>query len=194
MEDVLGKSGLVSVLSFAQLDGHLTRMPPDDLSRTFDFAALANLAQALEEMYGTRGGRGMSLRIGRAAFAAGFKRFGAMAGMADPAFQALPLELRTHLGAQALAAIFTNFSDQQMTLEDHDTVIELATEYSPFAWGRTSERPVCNTLVGIIQESMRWASQGLEYHVQETHCRAAGDARCVFRINKKPIGALNPAP
>lgn len=194
MDDVLGKGGLATLLSFAQLDDHLTHLPPDDLARTFDFAALASLSQALEEMYGTRGGRGMALRVGRAAFAAGFKRFGAMAGMADPAFQALPLDVRTRLGAAALAAIFTNFSDQQTTVTEHELHFELATGYSPFAWGRTSERPVCNALVGMIQESLRWASQGLEFHVQETHCRAAGDEQCVFRVNKKPIGVSATTP
>lgn len=188
MEDVMGKSGLGAVLSLAQLDTYADQYPPDNLARQFDFAYLSSLSQALEEMYGARGGRGMALRVGRAAFAGGINRFGALAGMADPAFQALPLELRTKFGVEALAAIFTNFSDQQTQTRETENHYELITDYSPFAWGRTSEKPVCNAFVGIIQESLRWASQGYEYHVTEVSCRAAGDDSCVFRVNKKPIG------
>lgn len=193
MEDVMGKAGLNAVLSLAELDGFIEHYPPDNLARQFDFAYLASLSQALEEMYGARGGRGMALRIGRASFAAGIKTFGAMAGMADPAFQALPLERRTQLGIEALAAIFTNFSDQHTYINETDTHYEFITEYSPFAWGRMTDKPVCNALLGIIQETLRWASNGFEYHVQETTCRAVGDEVCTFRISKKPIGA-QPAP
>lgn len=189
MEDVMGKAGLNAVLSLADLDAFIDQYPPDNLARQFDFVYLASLSQALEDMYGARGGRGMALRIGRASFAAGIKTFGAMAGMADPAFQALPLERRTHIGLDALAAIFTTFSDQQSNITESDTYYEFHTEYSPFSWGRITDKPVCNALLGIIQESLRWASHGFEYHVQEINCRASGDEICTFRINKRPIGA-----
>jgi predicted hydrocarbon binding protein len=56
------------------------------------------------------------------------------------------------------------------------------------AWARSSDRPVCHALGGIIQEALRWASNGYEFHVQETTCRASGSEHCVFKINKKPIG------
>jgi hypothetical protein len=141
-------------------------------------------------MYGARGGRGMALRVGQACFSLGMKTFGAMAGMADPAFQALPLENRTKLGLEALAAIFTNFSDQTSTVRDQGGYYEFVTEYSPMAWGRTADKPVCHALTGIIREALRWSSDGYEYHVQEITCRAAGGDECVFRVTKKPIGQV----
>jgi predicted hydrocarbon binding protein len=110
--------------------------------------------------------------------------------MTDPAFQVLPLEHRSRIGLEALAAIYTNFSDQRTQFEDTEKYFLLHTEYSPMAWGRSSDKPVCHALVGIIQESLRWASDGYEYVVQETSCRASGGEACVFRINKKPIGQL----
>jgi hypothetical protein len=190
MEDVMGRNGLNAILSLASLEQYIDRIPPDNLARQFDFAALAALSQALEEMYGARGGRGMALRIGRACFASGMKYFGAMAGMADPAFQALDLESRSRLGLEALAAIFSNFSDQRTLVSEQADTFHLETAFSPMAWGRTADKPVCHALVGIIQESLRWASDGYEYVVQETSCRAAGGQSCVFRVNKKPIGQL----
>lgn len=184
----MGKSGLEAVLTLAGLEQYIEQFPPNNLARQFDFAYLAALNQALEDLFGARGGRGMALRIGRACFSRGLKSFGAMAGMSDPAFLVLPLPTRLKLGLDALTAIFTNFSDQHTLLEDRGEFYQLTTEISPMAWGRSTDKPVCHALVGIIQESLRWSSDGYEYHVQEIACRAAGDDACIFRVNKKPIG------
>jgi hypothetical protein len=64
MEDVMGKHGLNSVLSIANLDAYIDQPPPDNMARQFDFAYMAALSEALENMYGTRGGRGIALRFG----------------------------------------------------------------------------------------------------------------------------------
>lgn len=188
MEDVMGKNGLNALLSLAGLEMYIDHPPPDTLSKQFDFAYMAALNQALEDMYGARGGRGMALRIGRATFGQGMKSFGVLAGMGDPAFRALPLNSRVRLGLDALAAVFTNFTDQETSVQDTEDAYEFIVEISPMAWGRTADRPVCHALVGIVQEALRWASNGYEYHVQETACRATGNEACTLRVNKKPIG------
>jgi hypothetical protein len=110
MEDVMGQNGLNAVLSLAGLEGYIEHPPPDSLTKQVDFAHLAALNQALEDMYGARGGRGMALRIGRACFSRGMKSFGALKGISDPAFKVLPLESRVYLGLEALASVFTNFA------------------------------------------------------------------------------------
>jgi len=191
MEDVMGQQGLATILSMAGLDTYIDTPPPDNLARQFDFAYMAALSQALEDMYGTRGGRGIALRIGRATFSQGFKSFGMLAGMAHPAYAALPLEQRTDLGVRAMAAVFTRFSDQTTTVSDGGDAYLFTVENSPMAWGRTSERPVCHALAGIIQEGMRWASRSYEYHVQEIACRAAGADACTFKVSKNPIGGVD---
>lgn len=189
-EEVMGKHGLNTVLSMAGLDAYIDQPPPDNLARQFDFSFLSAFGQGLEDMYGVRGGRGMALRIGRASFARGMKTFGAFSGMADPAFQGLDLDKRVYLGLKALAAVFTNFTDQESTLDDAGDIYRFTAVISPFAWGRTADKPVCHALAGVIQESLRWSSTGYEYHVQEVACRAAGGEQCVFRINKQPMGQL----
>lgn len=187
MEDVMGKSGLNTILSLATLEHHIDHLPSSNLTKAFDFAEIAAISEALESMYGARGGRGIALRVGRATFARGMKGFGAMAGMNDPAFHALPLENRSWLGLNALAAIFSNFSDQQSAVHDMGTTFELVTEIAPPAWGRNTDKPVCHLLTGIVQESLRWSSNGHEYHVREVECRASGGDACVFVANKRPI-------
>ncbi len=188
MQDVMGYSGLNMVLSLAGQDNYIGHFPPDNLAAQFDFASMAAIQQALEEMYGPRGGRGIALRIGRACFSQGMKNFGALAGMGDPAFRALPREERCSLGLRALADIFTTFSDQRSNVMDDESGSHFVVEVSPMAWGRMADKPVCHALVGILQECLRWASNGHEYIVHETACRACGAEACVFSINPTPIG------
>jgi hypothetical protein len=187
-EAVMGKPGLRSLLGLADLQMYFEQLPPDDAARQFDFAHLTAISIAMEDMYGVRGGRSLALRIGRTSFNQGFQSFGAMAGLASPAFRQLPLIQRAQLALQALALVFTNFSDQASTLQEEGEAYLFSAEITPFAWGRRSEKPVCHALVGLLQEMLHWSTEGYEYYVHETACRASGDDACVFRINKKPIG------
>ncbi len=188
MDDVMGPNGLNSLLNIADMTNYLQNPPPDDLKRQFDFAAVASMNAALEEMYGTRGGRGMALRIGQKAFAFSLKDFGALRAINHPAFRNLPLNKRIDYGLGGLAAVLTNFSDQKSYVENNDNAILFTSEISPFSWGRTAEKPVCHMMAGIILECLRWASNGYQFYVREVECTATGHERCVFRVNKHAIG------
>lgn len=186
----MGTSSVRGLIELAGLDAVMEGPPPINMARQFDFAYLAALSEALEELYGARGGRGMALKIGRASFGRGLKDFGALKGVQDPAFRSLPIGDRVYLGLRAMASIYTNFSDQPTHVEpDGEHHYHCIVDNSPFAWGRTSDKPVCHALAGVIQQCLRWVSNGYEFHVQETACRATGSPTCVFRINKKPIGS-----
>lgn len=184
----MGPNGLSTLLSLAQMEAYVKHPPPDDLKRQFDFAAIAALNEALEEMYGTKGGRGMALRIGQSAFARGLKDFGAMRGVKHPAFRNLTLEKRIDYGLRGLAAILSNFSDQSSHVENDGNALLFISDVSPFAWGRTADKPVCHMMGGIILECLRWSSNGYQFYVREVECRATGHERCVFRVNKSAIG------
>jgi hypothetical protein len=188
MDDVMGQHGLSQLLEYAQLTHYTDAYPPDTLDKQFDCADLSSLSMGLEQMYGARGGRGMALRIGRASFAQGLKRFGAMRGVADPAFRALPLEKRIDYGLRGLAAIYTRFSDQKTSVQADDDGYQVIIENSPMTWGRSADKPVCHAQTGIIQECLRWASNGYEFYVRETTCRAQGPDACIFKVNKVAIG------
>jgi len=85
LEDVLGENGLKAVLNLAHLPNLIDNFPPDNLNKEFDFADVSAINQALEEIYGPRGGRGLALRAGRATFADSLRNFGALAGAGDTA-------------------------------------------------------------------------------------------------------------
>ena len=180
MEEVMGQHGLDEALAKAGI----AQAPPDDLAREFPIERIAALNSALDEMYGSRGGRGMALRAGRAWFAQGMKGFGALGGVADPAFRLLSLDDRVKLALQAQAEIFTRFSDQRSHVEVKANDFRFVAENSPFAWGCSAEKPICHPLVGLLQECVRWASNGRDYTVRETHCIATGEAACIVVINQ----------
>ncbi len=188
MDDVMGAHGLQSLLSLAQMEQYADSLPPDDMSRAVDFSSIAALNIALEELYGVNGGRGMALRIGQRAFVGGLKDFGAMRAANDAAFRNLPVHKRTEYGLQGLAAILTNFSDQQSSVVVKEDSLQFISNVSPYAWGRETSKPVCHMMVGIIMECLRWSTNGYKFYVREIECTASGAEHCTFRVNKQAIG------
>jgi hypothetical protein len=187
MEEVMGKNGLNAILNMAGLSNLLEHYPPDNLNREFDFADYSALNGALEEMYGPRGGRGLSLRAGRASFAQGLRHFGALAGAGDLAFKVLPLGTKLKIGIPAMAKIFSQVSDQKSTVEESPAEYRYTMKPCPVCWGRHSDKPMCHAGAGLLQEGLRWLSGGHEFRVQESKCIGCGDDACVLIVQKEPI-------
>ena len=189
MEDVMGINGLNAVLNLVGLSKYIGHYPPDNLKKEFDFAEFTALNLGLEEMYGPRGGRGLALRAGRACFSQGLRNFGALAGVNDIAFKALPLRTKLKMGLPAMAAIFSQFSDQKSDVQETDEYFHFyIRDVCPICYKRSAERPVGHTMVGLLQETLRWISGGHEFRVLETTCIASGAPHGVFMIYKDPIG------
>lgn len=188
MDDVMGQNGLSQLLGQSDLTAYMEQLPPDNLAREFDFADIAALNIGLERMYGAKGGRGIALRIGQRAFSQEIKNFGALRGVKSSAFKALPLNKRIEYGLQGFAGVLSNFSDQLSIVENEGNALLFKSDVTPFSWHRTSEKPVCHMMVGMLVECLRWASNGYEFYVRETHCCAADDDQCIFRINKNAVG------
>jgi predicted hydrocarbon binding protein len=188
LEDVMGKNGLNAILNLAHLPELIDNYPPDNLNREFNFSDFAALNLALEEMYGPRGGRGLALRAGRAAFADALRNFGALAGAGDLAFKVLPLHAKLRIGIPAMARIFSQISDQYTTVEEQESVFVYSIHRCPVCWGRSgADKPVCFIAMGLLQEGLKWVSGGSEFRVNESKCVAVGDEVCEFIIQKAPI-------
>ncbi|MFC1959464.1 4-vinyl reductase [Chloroflexota bacterium] len=187
MEEVMGTNGLNAVLHLAGLSEYIGNYPPDNLEKEFDFADFTALQAALEDMYGERGGRGLALRAGRAAFSEGLKGFGALAGVGDMAFKVLPLEAKLKIGIPAMAAIFSQFSDQVSNVHDEGDHFLYTLEECPMCFNRTSEKPVCYMGQGLLQEGLRWVSGGREFRVVMQSCKAMGDDIGKYIIYKEPL-------
>jgi predicted hydrocarbon binding protein len=179
---------LNAILNLAHLPHLIENYPPDNLDREFNFADFSAINLALEEMYGPRGGRGLALRAGRAAFADALRNFGALAGAGDLAFKVLPLQAKMRIGIPAMARIFTQISDQYSTVEEKENEFVYTIHRCPVCWGRKgADKPVCFVAVGLLQEGLKWVSGGNEFRVNESKCVAIGDDVCEFIIQKTPI-------
>jgi predicted hydrocarbon binding protein len=186
--NVMGKNGLNAILNLAHLTNLIDNYPPDNLAREFDFSDLSAINQALEEMYGPRGGRGLALRAGRATFSDVLRNFGALAGVGDLAFRVLPLQTKLRIGIPAMARIFSQVSDQYSTVSEVENDFIYTIHRCPVCWGRTGlDKPVCYIAVGLLQEGLKWLSGGNEFRVNETKCVAMGETMCEFYIQKTPI-------
>lgn len=187
LEDVLGKNGVHAVLNLAHLPQLINNYPPDNLAREFDFSDFSAINLTLEEIYGPRGGRGLALRSGRAAFADALSNFGALAGASDLAFKVLPLSIKMRIGIPAMAKIFSQISDQYTTVQEGENDFIYTIHRCPVCWGRSgSDRPVCFVAVGLLQAGLIWLSGGHEFRINESKCVAMNDEVCEFVIPKTP--------
>jgi len=187
IEEIMGTNGIKALLNLANMQHLIEHYPAGNLSKEFDFADFAHLNEAMESMYGPRGGRALSLRAGRKAFDQGLKNFGPMVGIADRAFRMLPLRLRLKVGLGAMAKAFSSTSDQISYVLEEDDHFLYVIERCPVCWGRHSETPICHAALGIIQEGLNWGTGGLSFKTAEVSCIARGDPACNFVISKEPL-------
>jgi predicted hydrocarbon binding protein len=188
IKEIAGGNGLNTILNYSHLPALVNNLPPDDLERAFDFAHFAMINQALEEIYGIRGGRGLALRIGRTTFDDVLKDYGALAGVGDPEFKVLPLRTKINLGLKAMAKIFSEKSDQISSVRETEDSYIYTVERCPVCWGRVADsHPVCFYIVGLLQEGLNWVSGGKEFNVSESMCIALGNDVCEFVIQKQPL-------
>lgn len=187
IEEVMGTNGMKALLNMAGMQHLIDNFPPGNLSKQFDFTDFAQLNEAMEMMYGPRGGRALALRAGRKAFDQGLKNFGAMVGVADKAFRMLPLKFKLKVGLNAMARAFSSTSDQISYVKEEDDQFVYVIERCPVCWGRHSDGPICHAALGIIQEALSWGSGGRQFKTAQITCHAAGDPTCNFTISKTPI-------
>lgn len=187
LEEVMGKNAVSALLNLANLRHLHDNYPPNNFDMEFPFSDLSRLLEALDEMYGPRGGRGLALRAGRACFRFGVKDFGAMLGIADLAFRVMPLTMKLKVGFQVFAEVFNKFSDHRVRLSEENERFLWIIERCGVCWERTCSRPCCHLAVGILREGLYWVSGGRGFAVEEISCIATGDETCTIEIKKQPV-------
>jgi predicted hydrocarbon binding protein len=186
-EDVLGHNVLHALLKMADFSQYAQIQPPNNTDRQFGFEVVGGMTQAMIDMYGPRGARGVSIRVGRVCFKYGIREYGPMMGVAELTFQLLPLSIKLEKGASAFAELFNRHTDQRVRLEQTPDVMYWHIDRNPLCWGVETEQPCCHLAVGLLQESLMWLSGGKTFHVEETTCKASGGETCTIAIEKKPL-------
>ncbi len=187
MEEILGQGGTNAVLNLANLSGFIQNYPADNLERAFPFAVISRLQAAMETYYGKHGGQGVAMRIGRTCFQTSRRVYARQLSLGDLAFRLMPLQTRLQVGANRLAEIFNQQTDQQIHLEFKDEVILWKTKNCPLCWQRQTESPSCHLTVGFLQEALDWVSSGKYFSVNEISCMANGASACTIVINRNPM-------
>jgi predicted hydrocarbon binding protein len=161
--------------------------PPNNFAKAFDFTYYGAIGATLEKMYGLRGERGLALHAGRASFAGGLAEFGSIIGVSELTFKTIPLRSKLKIGLKAMAETYGKFSDMVSEVTEADEHFIYTIRRCPGCWGRTSDRPICFTSVGVLEEGLSWLSDGKKFKVEEVKCHAMGHEACVFHIQKEPL-------
>ena len=187
MEEVMGRNGVNAVLNLARLQQYIGDYPANNFEKDFSFESVGQLLQALDEMYGPRGGRGLARRAGHACFKFGVKDFGPMLGIADLTFRVLPLRMKLRVGFEVLAQTFNKFTDHLVRLGEDEQYFHWIMERCGTCWGRQTDSPCCHLALGILEEGLYWVSGGKNFYLEEVSCIAVGDSTCSILIAKRPL-------
>lgn len=187
MEEIMGANGVHTILNLARLQKYNDNYPPNDFDKAFPFSDMGQIMEALEEMYGPQGGRGLARRIGAACFRLGIRDLRPILGIADVAFRILPMRMRIKVGFEVLAQMFNQFSDHRVSLGEDEQYFQWIIERCGVCWGRERNSPCCHLAVGLLQEELYWISGGKDFYVEEVSCIATGDQTCTMLIGKHPL-------
>ena len=151
------------------------------------FPSLAALQRALNERYGPRGGQGVALRVGQAAFQHALRRWGQSTGLGSNTYRMLPFRRRVGAGLVLLASLFGEAGDAEVSVSESDEHWFWQVERCPLCAGETSRGPAWSLLVALLQAFMAWAGNSKFYRVSEIECAGAGAAACRFQIDKRAL-------
>jgi predicted hydrocarbon binding protein len=92
----------------------------------------------------------------------------------------LPLSTRPKAILELLARL-TGTQPADVTVHTLDLDLLLVDHASPTARDQYAAHPICFVTQGLIRESLFWAT-GQGFDVEETSCRAMGQATCEFKV------------
>ncbi len=183
----MGDNGVHAVLNIARLQHFIETCPPPNFEPGMTFDEAGRLFDAIEGIYGVRGGQRLARRSGEACFKYGIEGFGGVIGFADFALRLLPVPLRVRIGLEVLAEIFNRYTDQRVTLGEGEDSFFFIIERCGFCWRRHSNTPACALLEGLLEESLYWVSRGKRFFIEGVSCLACGDPVGTLRVDKTPL-------
>jgi predicted hydrocarbon binding protein len=179
IQDVMGHSGLATILRQASLQRLASSLPPPNNEPGLPAAEYAALLQAIENYYG-RGARGTLTRVGYAAFDGLVASHRLLAGFYRLLFRVMPVKSRQLIALRWLAREIAGRRGH-VSIQRDDQHIYLIDRDSDATVGRRRESAICWETLGEIQQALKW-STGREFDVTELECKATGAPACRFEI------------
>jgi hypothetical protein len=187
MREVMGENGINAILNTARLQYLIDHYPPPNFEPGLTFDEMGRLFEAIEGIYGIRGGRRLAWRSGEVCFKYGIEGFGGVIGFADFALRLLPMTLRVRIGLEVLAEIFNRYTDHHVRLGEGEHSFFFVMDRCGFCWGHEAETPACALIEGLLQESLYWVSRGKRFLIEGVSCIACGDPVGTLRVEKTPL-------
>lgn len=149
------------------------------------------LNKAIVDFYG-RAGRGFAIRIGRASARYSIEDQDRLFGLASLALKLLPTAAQQRLGFQQIVTGFKKLYsaidyDIRVRFEETSDKFLYAAHDCPTCAGMHSDRPICWVFEGALIEGGHYVTEGKDFEIVETACRAMGAPECVWEVSKKPI-------
>lgn len=186
-ERVLGKNDWNGILNLGDLGFLINHPEPSNQENRLYSADLVSIQAAIEQIYGVRGGRGVSLRSGREAFILSTTRSSLLAVLAGFFGKLLPIKNRIRVCLRLVVGKLSPLVGKPILLEEQENYFILTIRQCLECLGRKgAKKPVCYFTTGYLQAMTSWISGGKEIRVNETRCCASGDSVCEFIIPIDP--------
>ena len=181
LTDLVGAHGTGALLRRAGHPEWISSPPRLTLDEFASAETVTAIFAGLEDLYGLRGSRGLGRRLGAGLVERCLKDLGALAGLGDASFQALPGKVRARVGTLALGRVLTGIGvPAQVTSTEQATMFSVPD--CPFCFGRSLEAAGCMALVGLVEANLRLSAADLALRAEETACRGIGSAACEVTI------------
>lgn len=188
IQNIVGVNGLKSILNYGHLEKYNGFFPPNNAELAIPLEELRALFYSLYELFGSKGVRGLQLRVGRENARIGIEGRSAIAKPLKAAARLVPEEKKMRLllkkTVEQSEEIYTwNLDKPSVELLEEDDCFLIIHRDRFESEEIISNTPVCNVFVGNLQYAIEWIT-GHPHEVKEIECRAMGDPADVFRISK----------
>ncbi len=188
LKDILGDHGLSALMRYANVEELMGVELPKNLEDGVDFADMSSIFQAVEEIYGVRGGHALLTRCGRKTFEAYQENHTPLMNFLTMELKSVPQEERVKYGIDYTLKLLTSTGAQHLICLDSEEDLVYQVENNSACYGRSNAgHAVCHLTVGEIQGILHFASSGEDRQVVESLCAAKGDPYCEFHVSNDPI-------
>ena len=183
VEDVVGKRGTESLLRQAGLPQYINNFPPSNNECGGHWLRyMTQVNHALFDVYGKRGARAILYRSGNSRALDAIAENGMVANATKLAAKLLPRRKKIKLTLDTAAKEYSAQLSTQVTIEDDGEAFYWTDPMCGNCIEWQNDQPVCFTTVGFIHGLIAWILEDENFKVDETECRAKGDAACRYKV------------
>ena len=185
MEEVMGIELVNSLLDQCRLPLLNTNHLDNHTGSQIWYENLSNIRSAIEDRFGPRSGRGLTLCSGRESFKYGLRLFGKETGLLDSKFRLQPTTAKMRTGLATLAELISQMIQTPVHLEEKKDRFIWQMKPCPLCWEEPSGVYTCPTITGMLQAFLYWASGGKNFQVGNIPI-ASSEAQlaCILSIDK----------